>query len=73
MPEAPRITASAQKRALASIQSDLRRLNIIKTNQAKLISQIQQLMARYNQAETLATNVKKKVDESVAQLTKKVG
>ena len=73
MPEAPRVTAAAQKRALASIQSDLRRLNIIKTNQSKLISQIQQLMARYNQAETLATNVKKKVDEGVDQLTKKVG
>jgi hypothetical protein len=73
MPEAPRITAAVQKRALASIQSDLRRLNIIKTNQAKLVGQIQQLVARYNQAETLASNVKKKVDDSVAQLTKKVG
>ena len=46
MPETPRVTAAAQKRALASIQSDLRRLNIIKTNQAKLVSQIQQLVAR---------------------------
>lgn len=73
MPEAPRITAGAQKRALANIQSDLRRLNIIKTNQAKLAKQIQQLLARYNQAETLATTVKKKVDDAVAQLTKKVG
>ena len=73
MPEAPRITAAAQKRALASIQSDLRRLNIIKTNQAKLVTQIQQLVARYNQAETLANNVKKKVDEGVAQYAKKLG
>ena len=73
MPEAPRITAAAQKRALASIQSDLRRLNIIKTNQAKLVTQIQQLVARYNQAETLAGNVKKKVDEGVAQYAKKLG
>jgi hypothetical protein len=73
MPEAPRITAAAQKRALASIQSDLRRLNIIKTNQAKLVAQIQQLVARYNKAETLASNVKKKVDDGVAQLAKKVG
>ncbi|MBA3689180.1 MAG: hypothetical protein H0W81_10185 [Chloroflexi bacterium] len=73
MPKAPRITAAAQKRALASIQSDLRRLNIIKTNQAKLVSQIQQLVARYNQAETLASTVKKKVDDSVAQYAAKLG
>jgi hypothetical protein len=73
MPEAPRVTAAAQKRALASIQSDLRRLNIIKTNQAKLISQIQQLVARYNKAETLASTVKKKVDDGVAQYAKKLG
>ena len=73
MPEAPRVTAAAQKRALASVQSDLRRLNIIKTNQAKLVSQIQQLVARYNKAETLATSVQKKAEDALTKLTRKVG
>ena len=73
MPEAPRVTAAAQKRALASIQSDLRRLNIIKTNQAKLVSQIQQLVARYNKAETLGTSVQKKADDALAKLARNVG
>ena len=73
MPETPRVTAAAQKRALASIQSDLRRLNIIKTNQAKLVSQIQQLVARYNKAETLATSVHKKADDALAKLARNVG
>ena len=73
MPEAPRVTAAAQKRALASVQSDLRRLNIIKTNQAKLVSQIQQLVARYNKAETLATSVQKKADDALAKLARNVG
>jgi ribosomal 50S subunit-associated protein YjgA (DUF615 family) len=72
MPEAPRVTAAAQKRALASVQSDFRRLNIIKTNQAKLVSQIQQLVARYNKAETLATSVQKKADDALTKLARKV-
>jgi ribosomal 50S subunit-associated protein YjgA (DUF615 family) len=73
MPEAPRVTAATQKRALASVQSDLRRLNIIKTNQAKLVNQIQQLVARYNKAETLATSVQKKADDALAKLARNVG
>ena len=73
MPEAQRITAAAQKRALASVQSDLRRLNIIKTNQARLVSQIQQLVARYNKAETLATSVRKKADDALTKLARNVG
>ncbi|MDP9467190.1 MAG: hypothetical protein M3P32_00395 [Chloroflexota bacterium] len=73
MPASPRSTAAGQKRALAGIQSDLRRLNIIKTNQAKMIRQIEQLVARYNQSETLASNVKKKIDEMVAAQIKNTG
>lgn len=65
--------AAAQKRLLTSLQADLRRLNIIKTNQKKLALQIQQLVARYNQAETLASSVQKKVDTTVRQLQSKIG
>jgi len=56
MPTAPRAPA-VDKRALLRIQADLRRLNIIKTNQNKLVVQIQELVARYNKSETLASNV----------------
>ena len=73
MPASSRSTAAGQKRALAGIQSDLRRLDIIQTNQAKMIRQIEQLVARYNQSETLASNVKKKIDDTVAAQIKNIG
>jgi hypothetical protein len=72
MPASPG-TAAAQKRALASIQADLRRLTIINTNQAKMILQIGQLVARYNRSETLATDVRRKVDAAMAATLKNVG
>jgi hypothetical protein len=72
MPAAPRATA-IDKRALLRIQADLRRLNIIKTNQAKLVVQIQELVARYNKSETLASNVQKKVDETLTGIVDKLG
>jgi hypothetical protein len=68
-PRAP----AADKRALRRIQADLRRLNIIKTNQSKLVIQIQELVARYNKSETLASNVRKNVDEAVAGIIDKLG
>ena len=68
-PRAPAI----DKRALARIQADLRRLNIIRTNQAKLVTQIQDLLARYNKSETLAGNVQKSVDATMSGITKKLG
>ena len=73
MPEAPRINAAAQKRALAAIQADLRRLNIIRTNQGKLIAQMQDLVARYNKSEALAIDVRKSVDATMAGIIKKLG
>ena len=72
MPTAPRAPAT-DKRALLRIQADLRRLNNIKTNQAKLLIQIQELVARYNKSETLASNVQKRVDETVAGIIDKLG
>ena len=72
MPSSPRVTAT-EKRALLRIQADLRRLNIIKTNQNKLVVQIQELVARYNKSETLASNVQKNVDETVAGIINKLG
>jgi hypothetical protein len=71
MPTAPRGPA-ADKRALLRIQADLRRLNIIKTNQNKLVVQMQELVARYNKSETLASNVQKKVDDTVAGIIDKL-
>jgi hypothetical protein len=72
MPTAPRAPA-VDKRALLRIQADLRRLNIIRTNQGKLVVQMQELVARYNKSETLASNIQKKVDEAVAGIIDKLG
>ena len=68
-PRAPAI----DKRQLARIQADLRRLNIIRTNQAKLVTQVQDLLARYDKSETLAGNVQKSVDTIRAGIIKKLG
>ena len=72
MPTAPRATA-IDKRALLRIQADLRRLNIIRTNQGKLVTQMQDLVARYNKSETLASNVQKNVDTTMAGIIDKLG
>lgn len=72
MPAAPRAPA-VDKRALLRIQADLRRLNIIRTNQGKLISQMQDLVARYNKSENLASDVQKKVEETLAGIVDKLG
>jgi hypothetical protein len=72
MPTAPRATAT-DKRALLRVQADLRRLNIIKTNQNRLITQIQELVARYNKSETLASNVQKNIDAAMAGIIGKLG
>jgi hypothetical protein len=72
MPTAPRASAT-DKRALLRIQADLRRLNIIKTNQNKLVMQMQELVARYNKSETLASNMQKKVDDTMAGILDKLG
>lgn len=72
MPTAPRAPA-IDKRALLRIQADLRRLNIIKTNQAKLLLQMQDLVARYNKSETLASSVQKKIDDTMAGIIAKLG
>lgn len=71
MPTAPRATA-IDKRALVRIQADLRRLNIIRTNQGKLVTQMQDLLARYNKSETLASNVQKNVDTTMAGIIDKL-
>jgi hypothetical protein len=71
MPTAPRASA-IDKRALLRIQADMRRLNIIQTNQGKLVLQMQELVARYAKSETLASNVRKKVDETVAGIIDKL-
>lgn len=68
-PRAPTV----DKRALAKVQADLRRLNIIRTNQGKLIKQMQDLVARYNKSEALASNVRKSVDATMAGIIKKLG
>ena len=68
----PRAPAT-DKRALLRIQADLRRLNLIKTNQAKLVVQIQELVARYNKSETLASDVQKKVHDTMAGIIDKFG
>ena len=72
MPTAPR-APTIDKRALLRIQADLRRLNIIRTNQGKLVTQIQDLVARYNKSETLASNVQKSVDATMAGVIGKLG
>lgn len=72
MPAAPRAPA-VDKRALLRIQADLRRLNIIRTNQGKLISQMQDLVARYNKSENLASDVQKKVEDTLAGIVDKLG
>ena len=72
MPTPPRATTT-DKRALLRIQADLRRLNIIKTNQHKLVVQMQELVARYNKSETLASSVQKKVDDALAAMVNKGG
>ena len=71
MPTAPR-APTIDKRALLRMQADLRRLNIIKTNQSKLVVQMQELVARYNQSETLASNVQKKVDDTMTAIIDKL-
>jgi hypothetical protein len=72
MPASPRAPA-ADKRALLRIQADLRRLDIIKTNQGKLVLQMQDLISRYNKSETLAGNVQKNVDDTIARIIDKLG
>jgi hypothetical protein len=72
MPTAPR-APTIDKRALLRIQADLRRLNIIRTNQAKLVVQMQELVARYNKSETLASDMQKKVDDAIAGIVNKLG
>ena len=72
MPTAPR-APTVDKRALLRIQADLRRLNIITTNQSRLVTQMQELVARYNKSEALASNMQKKVDEAVAGIVDKLG
>jgi hypothetical protein len=73
MAAAPRTSTAAHKRALVGIQADLRRLKIIKANQDKIVQQIQQLIARYNKSETLASQVREKVDATVAGVIAKIG
>jgi hypothetical protein len=72
MPASPRAPAT-DKRALLRMQADLRRLNIIRTNQGKLVLQMQDLIARYNKSETLAGNVQKNVDDAIARIIDKLG
>jgi hypothetical protein len=72
MPTAPR-APTVDKRALLRMQADLRRLDIIKTNQSKLVVQIQDLVARYNKSETLASSMRKKVDDLLAGIIDKLG
>ena len=72
MPAAPR-APTIDKRALLRMQADLRRLNIIRTNQGKLVTQMQDLVARYNKSETLAGNVQKSVDDTMAGIVSKLG
>jgi hypothetical protein len=72
MPASPHPT-TIDKRALLRMQADLRRLNIIKTNQSRLVVQIQELVARYNKSETLASSMQKKVDDTMAGIIDKLG
>lgn len=72
MPASPRAPAT-DKRALLRIQADLRRLDIIKTNQSRLVVQIQELVARYNKSETLASSMRKKVDDTMTGIIDKLG
>jgi hypothetical protein len=72
MPAAPR-APTIDKRSVVRIQADLRRLNIIRTNQGKLVTQMQDLVARYNKSEALATNVQKSVDATMAGIIAKLG
>ena len=72
MPAVPRAPA-VDKRALLRIQADLRRLNIIRTNQGKLLTQMQDLVARYNKSETLASDMQKKVEDTMAGIVAKLG
>lgn len=71
MPTAPRAPA-VDKRALIRMQADLRRLTIIRTNQGKLIAQVQDLVARYNKSESLASEMQKKVDDTMAGIAEKL-
>lgn len=68
-PRAPTV----DKRALLRIQADLRRLDIITTNQNRLVVQIQDLLARYSKSETLAANMRTKVDDTMAGIVEKLG
>jgi hypothetical protein len=72
MPAAPRAPA-IDRRALARIQADLRRLSIIRTNQARLVMQMQELVARYNKSEALARDTQKKLDDTMAGIDAKLG
>lgn len=71
MPTAPR-APTVDKRALHRMQADLRRLNIIRTNQAKLVRQMQEVVARYAKSETLASTVQKNVDATMAGIIDKL-
>ena len=72
MPAAPR-APTIDKRALAKVQADLRRLNIIRTNQGKLVTQMRELVARYIKSEALASEMQKKVEDTMAAIVAKVG
>ena len=72
MPTAPRAPA-VDKRAFLRVQADLRRLNIIRTNQGNLVRQMQDLVARYNKSEALASDMQKKVDDTMAGIVDKLG
>ena len=72
MPTAPHAPA-IDKRALLRIQADLRRLNIIRTNQGRLVVQMQDLVARYNKSESLAGDMQKKVEDTMAGIVDKLG
>lgn len=72
MPASPR-APTVDKRTLHRIQADLRRLDIIKTNQGKLVAQMQDLIARYNKSEALASSMRKKVDDTVGGIIDKLG
>jgi len=72
MPAAPR-APTIDKRALLRMQADMRRLDIIRTNQGKLVLQMQDLVARYNKSESLASDTQKKVNDTMAGIIDKLG
>ena len=72
MPAAPR-APTIDKRALLRMQADMRRLDVIRTNQGKLVLQMQALVARYNKSEGLARDTQKKVSDTMAGIVDKLG